>query len=73
MYLHLLDYNVLDINRKYFFIVRELSEEEKMMIVLSKDFQNFMDRCGRIMERALSENIDIYTDYTGISNSDERR
>ncbi|XP_065217505.1 cytoplasmic dynein 1 intermediate chain isoform X2 [Planococcus citri] len=52
--------------------VRELSEEEKMMIVLSKDFQNFMDRCGRIMERALSENIDIYTDYTGISNGDER-
>ncbi|KAK7582123.1 hypothetical protein V9T40_013568 [Parthenolecanium corni] len=52
--------------------VRELSEEEKMMIVLSKDFQTFMDRCGRIMERALSENIDIYTDYTGISNSDEK-
>lgn len=52
--------------------VRELSEEEKMMIVLSKDFQSFMDRCGRIMERALSESIDIYTDYTGISNGDER-
>lgn len=55
------------------FVVRELSEEEKMMIVLSKDFQTFMDRCGRIMERALSENIDIYTDYTGISNSDEKK
>lgn len=35
------------------------------MIVHSEDFQQFMDRAGRVMERALSENIDIYTDYTG--------
>lgn len=36
-----------------------------MMIVHSEDFQLFMDRAGRVMERALSENVDIYTDYTG--------
>jgi dynein intermediate chain, cytosolic len=36
-----------------------------MMIVHSEDFQQFMDRAGRVMERALSENVDIYTDYTG--------
>jgi len=42
-----------------------LSDAEKMMIVHSEDFQQFMDRAGRVMERALSENVDIYTDYTG--------
>ncbi|KAL1509398.1 hypothetical protein ABEB36_004144 [Hypothenemus hampei] len=46
--------------------VRELSEEEKQMIILSEDFQQFMDRTGRIMERALCETVDIYTDYSGI-------
>lgn len=53
--------------------MRELSEDEKMMIVLSKDFQYFMDHSGRLMERALSENIDIYTDYTGIANDAEKK
>lgn len=45
--------------------VRELSEEEKQMIILSEDFQHFMDKAGRIMERALCESVDIYMDYTG--------
>lgn len=49
----------------FFYLVRELSDAEKMMIVHSEDFQQFMDRAGRVMERALSENVDIYTDYTG--------
>lgn len=35
------------------------------MIILSEDFQLFMDRAGRIMERALCESVDIYTDYSG--------
>ncbi|PSN45580.1 Cytoplasmic dynein 1 intermediate chain [Blattella germanica] len=51
--------------------VRELSEEEKQMIILTEDFQRFLDRAGRVMERALSESIDIYTDYTGVSDGDE--
>lgn len=36
------------------------------MIILSEEFQHFMDRAGRIMERALCESVDIYTDYSGI-------
>lgn len=58
-------------NKKEQKAIRELSEEEKMMIVLSEDFQKFMDRSGRIMERALSESVDIYTDYTGVADSDD--
>lgn len=35
------------------------------MIILSEGFQRFMNRAGRLVERALSESLDIYTDYTG--------
>ncbi|KAK4881119.1 hypothetical protein RN001_004438 [Aquatica leii] len=45
--------------------IRELSEEEKQMIILSEDFQRFIDRAGKIVERALGESVDIYTDYIG--------
>lgn len=41
------------------------------MIILSEDFQRFILKSGKIMERALSESIDIYTDYIGGSDSDE--
>lgn len=58
-------------NKKEQKAIRELSEEEKMMIVLSEDFQRFMDRSGRVMERALSESVDIYTDYSGVADSDD--
>ncbi|KAL1138834.1 hypothetical protein AAG570_008896 [Ranatra chinensis] len=51
--------------------IRELSEDEKMMIVLSEDFQRFIDKTGRIMERALSESVDIYTDYTGTADNED--
>lgn len=51
--------------------VRELSEEEKQMIILSEDFQKFFDRSARIMERALCESVDIYTDYTGVTDNEE--
>lgn len=51
--------------------VRELSEEEKQMIILSGEFQRFVDRAGRLMERAVSESVDIYTDYTGVADGDE--
>lgn len=36
------------------------------MIILSEEFQQFVDRAGRVMERALCETVDIYTDYSGI-------
>lgn len=35
------------------------------MIILSEDFQRFVDRAGRIVERALAEGVDIYADYSG--------
>ncbi|XP_017792590.1 PREDICTED: cytoplasmic dynein 1 intermediate chain-like [Habropoda laboriosa] len=51
--------------------VRELSEEEKQMIILSEDFQRFLDRTSRIVERALGESIDIYTDYMGTMDGED--
>lgn len=50
---------------------RELSEEEKQMIMLTEDFQKFMYRGGQIMERALAESTDIYTDYTGLLENED--
>jgi dynein intermediate chain len=41
------------------------------MIILSEDFQRFVLRTGKIMERALSETIDIYTDYIGGGTDEE--
>lgn len=52
---------------------RELSEEEKQMIILTEDFQRFIDRSGRIIERALAESSDIYTDYTGLLENEDGR
>ncbi|XP_076244250.1 cytoplasmic dynein 1 intermediate chain short wing isoform X16 [Calliopsis andreniformis] len=51
--------------------VRELSEEEKQMIILSEDFQRFLDRTSRIVERALGESVNIYTDYTGTIDDED--
>ncbi|BFG02650.1 cytoplasmic dynein 1 intermediate chain [Drosophila madeirensis] len=51
--------------------VNELSEEQKQMIILSEDFQRFVVRAGRVIERALSENVDIYMDYIGAGDSEE--
>ncbi|XP_045766187.1 cytoplasmic dynein 1 intermediate chain isoform X10 [Maniola jurtina] len=45
--------------------IRELSNDEKQTIMLSAEFQKFMSRAGRVIERALAESVDIYTDYTG--------
>lgn len=52
-------------------VKQELSEEEKQTIILSGEFQRFLDRAGRLMERAVCESVDIYTDYTGITDGDE--
>ncbi|XP_008206509.1 cytoplasmic dynein 1 intermediate chain isoform X5 [Nasonia vitripennis] len=51
--------------------VRELSEEEKQMIILSEEFKRFIDRSSRIVERALGEAVDIYTDYTGTMDGED--
>lgn len=50
--------------------VRDLSDEEKQMILLSEDFHRFFDQSSRIIERALGEQSDIFVDYTGASESD---
>lgn len=51
--------------------MKELSDEQKQMIILSEDFQRFVLRSGKIMERALWEHVDIYADYIGGGDSDE--
>lgn len=51
--------------------VKELSAEQKQMIILSEDFQRFILKAGKVMERALSETVDIYTDYIGGGETDD--
>lgn len=53
------------------FSVRELSEEEKQMIILSEDFQRFLDRTSRVVERALGEAVNICTDYAGTMDGED--
>ena len=53
------------------FSVRELSDEEKERIMASEDFQRFLDRSTRVVERAMSENVDIFVDYSGGDGDDE--
>ncbi|XP_054711896.1 cytoplasmic dynein 1 intermediate chain 2-like isoform X2 [Uloborus diversus] len=53
----------------------DLSEEEKIIILRSENFQHFLDRTSRIIERAICEDVDIFIDYTGVkeeSESDDR-
>lgn len=46
-------------------LVHELTEEEKLQILHSEEFANFFDHSTRIIERALSEHIDLFFDYSG--------
>lgn len=41
------------------------------MIILSEDFRKFVTRAGRVIERAIAENVDIYTDYIGGADGEE--
>ncbi|OWK05933.1 hypothetical protein Celaphus_00012631 [Cervus elaphus hippelaphus] len=43
----------------------ELTEEEKQQILYSEEFLSFFDHSTRIVERALSEQINIFFDYSG--------
>ncbi|XP_042722928.1 cytoplasmic dynein 1 intermediate chain 2-like [Lagopus leucura] len=43
----------------------ELTEEEKQQILHSEEFLSFFDHSTRIVERALSEQINIFCDYSG--------
>ncbi|XP_013996367.2 dynein, cytoplasmic 1, intermediate chain 2a isoform X3 [Salmo salar] len=44
---------------------KDLSEEEKMQLLHSEEFMTFFDRGSRIVERALSERVDVCFDYSG--------
>ncbi|XP_071552622.1 cytoplasmic dynein 1 intermediate chain-like isoform X7 [Panulirus ornatus] len=43
---------------------RELSDEEKQMVMMTEEFHSFFDRTTRIMERALAEDANIFVDYS---------
>ena len=43
----------------------ELSEEEKQQIMITDEYKRFIDRTSRLMERALTQDVDIFVDYTG--------
>ncbi|CDQ90894.1 unnamed protein product [Oncorhynchus mykiss] len=44
---------------------KELTEEEKMHLLNSEEFMAFFDRGSRIVERVLSERVDVCFDYSG--------
>uniref|UniRef100_A0A8C7HG81 Cytoplasmic dynein 1 intermediate chain 2 n=1 Tax=Oncorhynchus kisutch TaxID=8019 RepID=A0A8C7HG81_ONCKI len=44
---------------------RKLTEEEKLQILHSEQFITFFDHSTRIVERALSEHVDVFFDYSG--------
>ena len=51
--------------------MRELSVEERERISNSDDFMRFFDKATRIVERAMTEKIDLFTDYTGVDATDQ--
>uniref|UniRef100_A0A4W3IPC8 Cytoplasmic dynein 1 intermediate chain 2-like n=1 Tax=Callorhinchus milii TaxID=7868 RepID=A0A4W3IPC8_CALMI len=50
---------------------QELTEEEKEKILHSEGFLNFFDHSSRVIERALTEQIDIFFDYSGRNLDDK--
>lgn len=51
---------------------KDLSEEEKQMIIMSPNFQRFVDKSARILERALGEHqVDIFVDYAKTTDGDD--
>lgn len=52
------------------YLCKELTEDQAQEIFLSENFQKSLVRCGRIMEKALAENINIFVDYTGAGDKD---
>ena len=67
-------YFLLDIDNfaslTYLTVPKELTEEEKNQIIGSEDFAVFFDHSTRLIERALSEQVDIFTDYAGKGDDD---
>ena len=38
---------------------------------MSDDFMRFFDKATRVVERAMTEKIDLFTDYSGADNLDQ--
>ncbi|XP_059416942.1 dynein, cytoplasmic 1, intermediate chain 2a-like isoform X3 [Carassius carassius] len=49
----------------------DLTEEEKQQILHSEEFVTFFDHSCRIVERALSEQVDVFFDYSGRALQDK--
>lgn len=54
----------------FFSVPKEYTEEERTQIESSEAYQVFLDHSVRLMERALSENVDIFMDYEGKGDGD---
>uniref|UniRef100_A0A1A8HRR6 Dynein, cytoplasmic 1, intermediate chain 2a n=1 Tax=Nothobranchius kuhntae TaxID=321403 RepID=A0A1A8HRR6_NOTKU len=52
---------------------QELTEEEKLQILHSEEFAHFFDHSTRIIERALSEGVDVFFDYVGRELEEKER
>lgn len=48
----------------------ELSEEEKQQVMMTEEYKRFLDRSSRLVERALTQDVDIFVDYTGELSDD---
>ena len=46
-------------------VLQELSDEQKQQIMSSQDFRSFFDSASRIVEKALSEEVDVGFLYSG--------
>lgn len=51
-------------------VLQELSDEQKQQILSSQDFRSFFDTAARVVEKALSDPIDIAFPYSGEGLSD---
>jgi len=58
IYVYILDYLLAD-------TPKELTEEEKLQVLHSSEFLSFFEHGSRIVERALSEQVDVCFDYSG--------
>lgn len=54
-------------------VIREMDEEESKTVMASEGFQGFFCKASNILERALSENVDLFVDYLGLEKEDNDR
>ena len=52
--------------------LREFSEEEKLQVMHSENFQLFIDHSSRLVERAFASDRDLFIDYKGLESKGDR-